>query len=89
MHVIHDAHAWKSIRSDAIIRNEFPGMVEDAMKGKIQLEPFVTHTMGLDQINEAFDPTIPGSCVRPFTPPKAEPSHLRPVTSWNGRVEIS
>lgn len=22
MHVIHDAHAWKSIRSDAIIRNE-------------------------------------------------------------------
>lgn len=22
MHVIHDAHAWKSIRSDGIIRNE-------------------------------------------------------------------
>ena len=22
MHVIHDAHAWKTIRSDAIIRNE-------------------------------------------------------------------
>ena len=33
--------------------------------------------------------TRPGSCVRPFTPPKAEPCHLRPVTSWNGRVEIS
>ena len=39
-------------RKDSI-RN-FQGMVEDAMKGKIQLEPFVTHTMGLDQINEAF-----------------------------------
>lgn len=26
---------------------------------------------------------------RPLTPPKALPCHLRPVTSWNGRVEIS
>ena len=25
------------------------------MKGDIELEPFVTHTMTLDQINEAFD----------------------------------
>ena len=25
----------------------------------------------------------------PFTPPKAEPRHTRPVTSWNGRVLIS
>ena len=30
-------------------------MVEDAMKGEIDLAPFVTHTMGLDDINEAFD----------------------------------
>lgn len=36
-------------------RSQLPKMVEDAMKGDIQLEPFVTHTMGLDQINEAFD----------------------------------
>lgn len=27
--------------------------------------------------------------VRPLTPPNADPCHLRPVTSWNGRVEIS
>ena len=33
--------------------------------------------------------TIPGSWVRPLTPPKAEPRHTRPVTSWNGRVRIS
>src|SRR3546814_20424880 len=32
---------------------------------------------------------MPGSSVRPLTPPKAVPSHLRPVTSWNGRVLIS
>ncbi|HHB1465347.1 TPA: S-(hydroxymethyl)glutathione dehydrogenase, partial [Acinetobacter baumannii] len=41
-----------------------PGMVEDAMKGKIQLEPFVTHTMGLDQINEAFDLMHEGKSIR-------------------------
>ena len=27
--------------------------------------------------------------VRVLNPPKAVPTHLRPVTSWNGRVEIS
>ncbi|CAM5204167.1 S-(hydroxymethyl)glutathione dehydrogenase/class III alcohol dehydrogenase [Oligella ureolytica] len=36
-------------------RTELPGMVEDAMSGKIELEPFVTHTMPLDEINEAFN----------------------------------
>lgn len=36
-------------------RSELPGMVEDAMKGKIELEPFVTHTMELEKINDAFD----------------------------------
>ncbi len=30
-------------------------MVEDAMKGEIQLAPFVTHTMSLEDINKAFD----------------------------------
>ena len=27
--------------------------------------------------------------MRPFAPPKAVPRQTRPVTSWNGRVEIS
>lgn len=45
-------------------RTQLPGMVEDAMKGKIQLEPFVTHTMGLDQINEAFDLMHEGKSIR-------------------------
>ena len=30
-------------------------MVEDAMRGDIDLAPFVTHTMGLEEINEAFE----------------------------------
>ena len=45
-------------------RTELPGMVEDAMSGKIQLEPFVTHTMGLDKINEAFDLMHEGKSIR-------------------------
>eukprot|EP01041_Mallomonas_annulata_P017821 gene17822-36461_t len=36
-----------------------------------------------------YQSTIFGTSVRPRAPPKAEPFHTRPVTSWNGRVEIS
>ncbi|KGH23351.1 MULTISPECIES: S-(hydroxymethyl)glutathione dehydrogenase/class III alcohol dehydrogenase [Comamonas] len=45
-------------------RSELPGMVEDAMAGKIQLEPFVTHTMGLKHINEAFELMHEGKSIR-------------------------
>ncbi|WP_445115649.1 S-(hydroxymethyl)glutathione dehydrogenase/class III alcohol dehydrogenase [Acinetobacter sp. WZC-1] len=45
-------------------RSQLPGMVEDAMKGEIQLEPFVTHTMTLDKINEAFDLMHEGKSIR-------------------------
>lgn len=45
-------------------RSELPGMVEEAMKGDIQLAPFVTHTMGLDQINHAFDLMHEGKSIR-------------------------
>ncbi|MOA55358.1 hypothetical protein D3C78_1791370 [compost metagenome] len=36
-----------------------------------------------------YQSTILGVSVRPRAPPKAEPFQTRPVTSWNGRVEIS
>ena len=45
-------------------RSQLPGMVEDAMRGDIQLAPFVTHTMGLDGINEAFDLMHEGKSIR-------------------------
>ena len=45
-------------------RSELPGMVEDAMAGKIQLAPFVTHTMGLEEINTAFDLMHEGKSIR-------------------------
>ena len=45
-------------------RTQLPKMVEEAMKGDIQLEPFVTHTMGLEKINEAFDLMHEGKSIR-------------------------
>ncbi len=45
-------------------RSELPGMVEDAMKGDINLAPFVTHTMGLSDINTAFDLMHEGKSIR-------------------------
>ncbi|HGO7542009.1 TPA: S-(hydroxymethyl)glutathione dehydrogenase/class III alcohol dehydrogenase [Neisseria meningitidis] len=45
-------------------RSELPKMVEDSMKGDIELEPFVTHTMTLDQINKAFDLMHEGKSIR-------------------------
>ncbi|MCF9034673.1 S-(hydroxymethyl)glutathione dehydrogenase/class III alcohol dehydrogenase [Acinetobacter nectaris] len=45
-------------------RSQLPTMVEDAMKGEIQLEPFVTHTMPLEQINDAFELMHTGQSIR-------------------------
>ena len=45
-------------------RSELPGMVQDAMAGRIQLAPFVTHTMGLADINQAFDLMHEGKSIR-------------------------
>lgn len=45
-------------------RSALPGMVEDAMAGRIELAPFVTHTMGLDAINDAFDLMHEGKSIR-------------------------
>ena len=45
-------------------RTQLPGMVEDAMAGRIDLDPFVTHTMPLERINEAFDLMHDGKSIR-------------------------
>ena len=36
-------------------RSELPSYVEKAQKGEIPLDTFITHTMGLEDINEAFE----------------------------------
>ena len=45
-------------------RTQLPGMVEEAMHGKIDLAPFVTHTMPLDDINDAFTLMHEGKSIR-------------------------
>ncbi|HRO62837.1 S-(hydroxymethyl)glutathione dehydrogenase/class III alcohol dehydrogenase [Thermomonas sp.] len=45
-------------------RSQLPGMVEAAMREEIELAPFVTHTMGLDKINDAFDLMHEGKSIR-------------------------
>ncbi len=45
-------------------RTQLPGMVEQAMRGDIDLPPFITHTMGLEDINRAFDLMHAGKSIR-------------------------
>ena len=57
--------SWKGTAFGGVKgRSQLPGMVEDAMKGDIELAPFVTHTMGLDEINDAFDLMHEGKSIR-------------------------
>ncbi|HET7664269.1 MAG TPA: S-(hydroxymethyl)glutathione dehydrogenase/class III alcohol dehydrogenase [Rhodanobacteraceae bacterium] len=45
-------------------RSQLPGMVEQAMRGEIRLDPFITHRMPLEKINEAFDLLHAGKSIR-------------------------
>ncbi|HET7662970.1 MAG TPA: S-(hydroxymethyl)glutathione dehydrogenase/class III alcohol dehydrogenase [Rhodanobacteraceae bacterium] len=45
-------------------RSQLPGMVEQAMRGEIRLDPFITHRMPLEKINEAFELLHAGKSIR-------------------------
>jgi S-(hydroxymethyl)glutathione dehydrogenase / alcohol dehydrogenase len=45
-------------------RSELPGYVEKARTGEIPLDTFITHTMPLEKINEAFDLMHEGKSIR-------------------------
>jgi len=45
-------------------RTELPDYVEDYLAGKIKIDEMVTHTMGLDDINSAFDLMHQGKSIR-------------------------
>jgi len=45
-------------------RSQLPGYVDRYMGGEIKIDPFVTHTMGLDDINHAFDLMHEGKSIR-------------------------
>jgi S-(hydroxymethyl)glutathione dehydrogenase / alcohol dehydrogenase len=45
-------------------RSELPGMVDQAMRGEIKLDPFITHQLPLSRINEAFELMHRGEAIR-------------------------
>ena len=45
-------------------RTELPGYVAKAQSGEIPLDTFITHTMGLEDINKAFDLMQEGKSIR-------------------------
>ena len=45
-------------------RSELPGMVEQAMHGELDLDPFITHSLPLESINEAFHLMHEGKSIR-------------------------
>ena len=45
-------------------RSELPGYVERYLQGEFKLDDFITHTMGLEDINTAFDLMHEGKSIR-------------------------
>ena len=45
-------------------KTDLPGMVDDYMSGKIDLDSFITHRMEFSDINEAFDVLHKGESIR-------------------------
>lgn len=45
-------------------RSQLPGIVEQYLNGEFGLQEFITHTMGLDKINDAFDLMHKGESIR-------------------------
>jgi S-(hydroxymethyl)glutathione dehydrogenase/alcohol dehydrogenase len=45
-------------------RTELPGMVQEAMSGKLDIDPYITHNLPLSKINEAFDLMHSGQSIR-------------------------
>ncbi len=45
-------------------RSELPGIVERYLQGEFKLNDFITHTMGLEKINEAFELMHEGKSIR-------------------------
>jgi len=45
-------------------RSQLPGMVKQYMDRKIEIDSMITHTMGLEDINKAFDLMHEGKSIR-------------------------
>ena len=45
-------------------RSQVPELVDKYMNGEFKVDEYITHSMGLDDINEAFDLMHDGKCLR-------------------------
>jgi len=45
-------------------RTQLPGMVKQYLSGEIKIDEMITHTMGLEDINKAFDLMHEGKSIR-------------------------
>ena len=45
-------------------RTQLPGYVDRYLKGEIKVDEMITHTMGLEDINRAFDLMHSGESIR-------------------------
>jgi S-(hydroxymethyl)glutathione dehydrogenase/alcohol dehydrogenase len=45
-------------------RTELPGLVDKYMQGDVKIDEMITHTMGLEEINKAFDLMHDGESIR-------------------------
>jgi S-(hydroxymethyl)glutathione dehydrogenase / alcohol dehydrogenase len=45
-------------------RTDVPEIVDMYMQGKIEIDPMITHVMGLDDINKAFELMHAGESIR-------------------------
>jgi len=45
-------------------RTEIPGLVEDYLSGKVEIDKYVTHQRKLADIDEAFHDMHSGNCIR-------------------------
>jgi S-(hydroxymethyl)glutathione dehydrogenase/alcohol dehydrogenase len=45
-------------------RSQLPGLVDNYMQGQIKVDEMITHTMGLEDINKAFDLMHEGVSIR-------------------------
>jgi S-(hydroxymethyl)glutathione dehydrogenase/alcohol dehydrogenase len=56
---------WKgSAFGGAKGRSDVPGIVDMYMDGKIEIDPMITHVLGLDEINKGFDLMHAGESIR-------------------------
>jgi len=52
-------------------RDDVPKLVDRYMEGKFKVDEYVTHTLKLEEINQAFDLLHSGKCLRVVMTPSA------------------